>query len=103
MNQPSPNIVMPISRSAAASRIYLQPEHNPRVESSDPATAMLSGRGFRVIENKYKRSLEFASHSREDAHFCYVLAGQHTESIGGSVSATCPAGSLRYTPPGYEH
>jgi len=64
---------------------------------------MLSGPGFRIIEGKYKRDLEFANHSREHAHFCYVLEGQYTESSDGSVNATCPAGSLRYVPPGYEH
>jgi AraC-like DNA-binding protein/quercetin dioxygenase-like cupin family protein len=103
MNQPSPNSVIPISGGAAASRIYLQLEHNPRVESSDAATTMLSGPGFRIVEGKYKRVLEIASHSREHAHFCYVLEGQYTESSDGTVNATCPAGSLRYVPPGYEH
>jgi AraC-like DNA-binding protein len=84
-------------------RLKLRPEHNPRLEISDPATAVLSGHGFRVIENKYKRGFECACHFREHAHFCYVLEGQYTESTGGSVGATFQAGSLRYNPPGYEH
>jgi AraC family transcriptional regulator len=84
-------------------RLKLRPEHNPRLEISDPATVVLSGHGFRIIEKKYKRGLEFECHFREHAHFCYVLEGQYTESSGGSVSVTCPAGSLRFNPPGYEH
>lgn len=91
------------TEASAFQRLKLRPEHNPPVEISDPATAVLSGHGFRVIENKYKRGLEFACHFLEHAHFCYVIEGQYTEFVGESASATCSAGSLRYIPPGYEH
>lgn len=54
--------------------------------------------GFRFTEKAYGRERALPRHSHELAHFCFVLEGSYTETIGGGAEERRPQALIFYPP-----
>lgn len=62
----------------------------------------LSANGFRFTEKEYLSRATLPSHAHELSHFCFVLAGDYQEKLGGKFFERGP-GTLVYYPPDVSH
>ena len=62
----------------------------------------LSANGFRFTEKKYLSRATLPTHAHELSHFCFVLAGNYEEKIGGKCFERVPT-TLVYYPPDVSH
>jgi AraC family transcriptional regulator len=54
--------------------------------------------GFRFTEKSYETQSALPSHSHELAHFCFVLEGHYTETLGGKTEERTPSTLIFYPP-----
>ena len=62
----------------------------------------LSANGFRFTEKTYSSRATLPTHAHELSHFCFVLAGNYQEHVGGKLFDRGPA-ALVYYPPDVSH
>jgi AraC family transcriptional regulator len=62
----------------------------------------LAANGFRFTEKSYQSHARLPTHAHELSHFCFVLAGNYSEKIGGKSFERSPA-ALVYYPPDVSH
>src|SRR5688572_25561197 len=54
--------------------------------------------GFRFTEKSYETRVTLPRHSHELAHFCFVLEGSYTESLGEKIEERTPSTLIFYPP-----
>jgi AraC family transcriptional regulator len=54
--------------------------------------------GFRFTEKSYTAQCALPRHAHERAHFCFVLAGNYTEQLGGRCEERNPSALIFYPP-----
>lgn len=62
----------------------------------------LSAQGFRFTEKAYSSDARLPTHAHELSHFCFVLAGNYRETIGGKLFERRPM-ALVFYPPDVKH
>ena len=62
----------------------------------------LAANGFRFTEKSYLSQARLPTHAHELSHFCFVLAGNYSETIAGKSFERSPA-ALVYYPPDVSH
>jgi AraC family transcriptional regulator len=62
----------------------------------------LTANGFRFTEKSYDPHARLPTHAHELSHFCFVLAGNYSETIANRTFARSPA-ALVYYPPDVSH
>ncbi len=62
----------------------------------------LSANGYRFTEKTYSSRSTLPTHAHELSHFCFVLAGNYQEHVGGKLFERAPA-ALVYYPPDVSH
>jgi AraC family transcriptional regulator len=62
----------------------------------------LTANGFRFTEKSYESHARLPTHAHELSHFCFVLAGNYSETIANRTFARAPA-ALVYYPPDVSH